>query len=115
MDNDAYVQQSLCFTRKFLTHSEIFHETLAMCKMWLDFLVSWLNLALPAQSAKAGIYAVRIDGMLLCRWWEATDDGRYEPWTSADVTALLPSLGQEGGYVPIDNCYPQSTSEIIFE
>ncbi len=30
-------------------------EKTAMCKMWLDFLVSWLNLPFSARAAKVGI------------------------------------------------------------
>ncbi len=37
-------------------------------------------------------YAVRIDGMLPCRWLKAADDGPYEPWSSADATALSPRV-----------------------
>ena len=35
-------------------------------------------------------YAVRIDGILPCRWLECEDDGPHEPWSSADATALSP-------------------------
>ena len=53
----------------------------------------------------------RIDAMLPCRWLESADDGLYEPWSSADATALVYHQFREVLLTPMDS--PQAAVERI--
>ncbi len=65
----------------------LYHRLCAKCG-WIS---SFLGLIFRSRHDRPRLeYAVRIDGMLPRLWLESAYDELYEPWSSADATALSP-------------------------